>query len=149
MARRNLFVVLLLGLLLLAVGLPVFGQDVTPEPTPVVIITDPPAEPVGAATGQLFTTAIIVIGAVASIALVVFGAIVRPILAAALASMPQWGADMLFGAVETGLESAANYAKTTDTPRDDAGVEQLKADIRLLREDVQRLRDLNSRPPSG
>lgn len=145
---HKLFVVLLLGLLLLVAALPVLGQEITPEPTPVVIVEPPSAEPVTVTTGQLFTTAIIAVAAVSTIAFVVFGYIVRPLLAGALAAMPEWGANMLLGAVDTGLDSAARYATTTETLADDDGVRQLREDVKALREEIARLRAGRSVPPT-
>lgn len=144
---RKLLLVALCALLLLIVSAPTLAQDVTPEPTPIV--TPPVDTGTTVSSGQLFTTALIVIGAVASIALSVFGYIVRPAIAGVVASMPEWGANMLFSTVDSGIDAADTYAKTTPNPADDVEVARLRNELALLRQEVADIRAGQVSPFSG
>lgn len=129
--KRFLLVLILLCLF----ALPAFAQEVTPEPPPVVVV-DPPA--VDAVTPpQLFNTALIVIGAIVTVALGVFGYIVRPAIVGAVAGMPQWGAEMLFSAGDAGLDALEDYAETTETTIDDDEAAKLRREFNELREEVR------------
>lgn len=130
---------LLLVLFVQSTGL--LAQEVTPEPTPVVVVTDPPVVVDAVTTSQLFTTALIVIGAIVGVAFGVFGYIVRPALVAALNQIPQWGAEMFFSAGDAGLTAVERYAETTETVIDDNEVAKLRRDFDQLREEVRAARD--------
>lgn len=131
--------VLLVVLFVQSTGL--FAQEVTPEAPPVVVVTDPPVVVDAVTTSQLFTTALIVIGAIVGVAFGVFGYIVRPALVAALNQIPQWGAEMFFSAGDAGLTAVERYAETTETVIDDNEVAKLRRDFDQLREEVRAARD--------
>lgn len=140
--NRKLLIAALCALLLVlfvqSTGL--LAQEVTPEPTPIVV-TDPPVVVDAVTTSQLFTTALIVIGGIVAVAFGVFGYIVRPALVAALNQIPQWGAEMFFSAGDAGLTAVERYAETTETVIDDNEVAKLRRDFDQLREEVRAARD--------
>lgn len=141
--NRKLLIVALcaLFLVLFAQSTGLLAQEITPEPTPVVVVdppVDPPAE--NDTTPQLFNTALIVIGAIVTVAFGVFGYLVRPAIVGVVASMPQWGAEMLFSGGDAGLDALEDYAETTVTELDDTEVAKLRREFELLREEVAKSR---------
>lgn len=132
--KRILFVLFILFVF----ALPAFAQEVTPEP---IVVTDPPVIVDTVTTSQLFTTALVVIGAIVGVAFGVFGYIVRPALVAALNQIPQWGAEMFFSAGDAGLTAVEDYAETTETTLDDNEVAKLRREFELLREEVRASRN--------
>lgn len=139
MNRKFLIVALCaLFLVLFAQSTGMLAQEATPEPTPVVVVDPPAVEDV--TTPQLFNTALIVIGAIVTISFGVFGYIVRPAIVGVVASMPQWGAEMIFSGGDAGLDALENYVETTTTEIDDAEVAKLRREFEHLRADIAKLR---------
>ena len=131
-------VVLLLVILMacVLVAMPLHAQEVTPEP-PVVVEEPPPAAPPVVNATDLFTTALIVIGAIVGIAFGVFGYIVRPAIVGAVSGMPQWAGEVLFSAGDTGLASLEGYAEGTEGTRDDDEVAKLRREFDQLRAEIR------------
>ncbi len=130
---------LLIVALCLLFVLPAFAQEVTPEPTPVVVV-DPPVEAPAISTGQLFNTALIVIGAIVTVAFGVFGYIVRPSIVGAVAGMPEWAASMLFSGGDAGLDALENYVEGTPETTDNEEVAKLRREFEQLRADIAAVR---------
>jgi hypothetical protein len=143
--KRKLLIVALCALfvVLFAQSTGLLAQESTLEPTPVVVV-DPPVDPPVAndTTPQLFNTALIVIGAIVTVAFGVFGYLVRPAIIGAVAGMPQWGAEMLLSAGDAGLDALENYTETTITELDDTEVAKLRREFELLREEVAKSRQV-------
>lgn len=142
--NRKLLIVALCALfvVLFAQSTGLLAQAVTPEPTPPVVVDPPVDVPVeNDTTPQLFNTALIVIGAIVSVAFGVFGYLVRPAIIGAVAGMPQWGAEMLFSGGDAGLDALEDYVETTPTEIDDTEVAKLRREFEQLRADIAKLRE--------
>lgn len=140
MQLRGVRLVLVVVALIVLIGalfftpLSIFAQEVTPEPTPVVVVPveDPPVAVVDQTA--IVTTALIVIGTVVAIAFGVFGYLVRPVLLAGINQMPAWAADMVFSAGDAGLDALEEYVEDTPDPTDDTEVAKLRKEFELFRE---------------
>lgn len=128
----------------MAVINPVGAQDATPETAPVArmdVGVDSAAPSNGTLDATaLFQTALIVIGAVVTIAFAVFGYIVRPAIVGAVVGMPEWGANMLFSAGDAGLDALEGYAKGTPGETDDSEVAKLRREFEELRRQIEERR---------
>lgn len=106
---------------------PVYAQETVTE-NPTVDAT------------ALYNTALVVIGAIVVVAFGVFGYIVRPAIAGAVAGMPEWSAKMLFSAGDAGMDALEDYAERTPSPIDDQEIAKLRAAYDELKLEVERLR---------
>lgn len=150
---RKLTLIVFACLLVFALSLvtPLAAQESTLEPTTETPITEPPPvvvdPPLVIDQTSTFNTALVVIGAIVVIVFGVFGYIMKPAVAGAVAGMPQWAAEMLLTAGDTGLSALEKYTETTPDPIDDTEVAKLRKAYDELREEIYKLRQAQTPLP--
>lgn len=131
--RMQIVLSIVLVLTILFMAWPALAQEVTATPAPVV--TPAPGE-IGAITAvQLVPWLVVVI-----VSLIVgFIVLVHTSIAKNAALVPPEVVNIVIAALDRTIQSLTDYAKTTDTPLDDAGVQELKRQFEALKQEYQTL----------
>lgn len=124
-------------LIALSITVPVFAQDVTPEPIgePTVISIETPvptAEPVPAPSPvdtakipeALWTVIIVLVVGIVGVAFVG--------IVSAARGLPEWAKALLVTGAKSGVDSLDKYAKSTESPLDDLAVAELRKKVAEL-----------------
>lgn len=133
--------------LVLGIAFPVVAQEATdaPEPTvestaevtpePTAVPTPDPVPPPVDVTIVPSWVFVVILAMVLGIVVVAREGIVQ-----AAKGMPEWSQNLAISAIKAALEEASKVAKKTETPVDDATIEELRKYVAKLEADLAALR---------